>query len=57
MRRPTFYLLRDILEFRLLVRAARAATGDLSLVDQARLRFSCLRGDSGFRRWPGWEPI
>jgi len=57
VRRPGFYLLRDIREFRMTTRAIRAAATDPALTPQARHRLACLRGDVGPRRWPGWEPI
>ncbi len=54
---PGFYLLRDILEFRLLIHATRTATADPAMADQAQHRLACLRGDIGPRRWPGWESL
>ncbi len=57
MRWGGFFLLRDILEFRMTIDAARAAAEDPAHRPQARLRLSCIRGDEGPRQWPGWEPV
>ncbi len=57
MRWPGFFLLRDILEFRMTMDAVRAAGADPVHRDQARWRLACIRGDEGPRQWPGWLPL
>ncbi|WP_051031263.1 phosphotransferase family protein [Nocardia veterana] len=52
-----FYLMRDILELRMTMAAARAAAENPAHRDQARLRLRCIRGDEGPRQWPGWVPL
>ncbi|SUA46087.1 Phosphotransferase enzyme family [Nocardia africana] len=57
IRWPGFFLLRDIVEFRMTMDAVRAAVADPIHRHQARWRLACIRGDEGPRQWPGWVPL